>query len=173
MLFASSGQINAQLPYEVDGNVTLVLHTPGGVSDSFHLQISATAPGVFRSGVAGPLTGVATVVRASNSMLVTPSNPIHRGDTVVIYLTGLGRTWPAVDTGSPAPFDPLAFAQVQPSVTLGGQVATVEYAGLTPGLVGVYQINVRVPDYAPTGLEVPLAIIQGGNSTTIPVRLVQ
>ncbi|MFB3775985.1 MAG: hypothetical protein ACE141_00205 [Bryobacteraceae bacterium] len=173
MLFASPTQINAQLPYEVDGNVTLILHTPGGVSDSFELQVSSTAPGVFRSGVAGPVTDLATVVRASNGQLVTPSNPIHRGDNIVIYLTGLGRTWPAVDTGSPGPLDPLAQAQVTPIVTLGGTEAAVQFAGLTPGLVGVYQINARAPDNAPAGLNVPLTISQGDNSTSIPVRVVQ
>jgi hypothetical protein len=38
MLFASSEQINAQMPYQVDGNVTLILRTPGGVSDNFNLN---------------------------------------------------------------------------------------------------------------------------------------
>jgi len=49
----------------------------------------------------------------------------------------------------------------------------VDYAGLTPGLVGVNQINVRVLDSAPTGMTVALAITQGGYSTTLLVRVVQ
>ncbi len=173
MLFASPAQINAQLPYEADGNVILVLHTPGGVSDSYSLQVSPTAPSVFRSGVAGPVSDLPTIVRVANSQLVTPSNPVHRNDTIVIYLTGMGRTWPAVDTGSPAPLCPLATAQVPPVVTLGGFELIVEYAGLTPGLVGVYQIDARVPDNVPTGMIVPLVISQGDNSTSLPVRVVQ
>jgi len=62
---------------------------------------------------------------------------------------------------------------VQPVVTLGGVALPVEYAGLTPGTVGVYQINVIVPfKGVPTGFEIPLTVSQGGNSTTIPVRVV-
>jgi uncharacterized protein (TIGR03437 family) len=173
MLFVSPWQINAQLPFETDGSVTLVLHTPGGVSDSYSLQIFPTAPSVFRSGVAGPMSNLPTILRAANNELATTANPIHRHDTIVIYLTGMGRTWPAVDSGSPAPADPLALALTPPAVTLGGFELPVAYAGLTPGLVGVYQINARVPDWAPAGMEVPLKISQGGYSTTIPVRVVR
>jgi uncharacterized protein (TIGR03437 family) len=173
MLFASPGQINAQLPFEASGNVTFVLHTAGGVSDSYSLQSSPTAPSVFRSGVAGPVSDWPVIVRAANGLLVTLSNPVHRNDTIVIYLTGLGLTFPAVDSGSPAPLDPLAAAQVTPVVTLGGLELILENAVLTPGLVGVYQIDARVPDYVPTGPSVPLVITQGGSSTVMPVRVVQ
>jgi uncharacterized protein (TIGR03437 family) len=173
MLFASPTQINAQLPFEASGNVTLVLHTPGGVSDSYSLQSSPTAPSVFRSGVAGPVTNLPVIVRASNGQLVTPSNPVHRGDTIVIYLTGMGRTWPPVETGSPGPSDPLAAVQVAPAVTLGGFELILEHAALTPGLAGVYEIVARVPDYVPTGQSVELAVTQGDSSTELPVRVVQ
>jgi uncharacterized protein (TIGR03437 family) len=173
MLFASPGQINAQLPFEATGNVTLVLHTPGGVSDSYILQSSPTAPSVFRSGVAGPVEDLPLILRASNGQLVTPSNPVHRNDRIFIYLTGMGLTWPAVDTGSPSPLDPLAEVQIEPVVTLGGSELIIEHAALTPGLAGVYEIKARVPDYVPTGQNVPLAIVQGESSTVIPARVVQ
>jgi uncharacterized protein (TIGR03437 family) len=171
VLFVSPGQINAQVPFSVEGNVTLILRTPGGVSDNFNLVVYPNAPGVFRT-VAGPLADVPTVVRAANGMLATLSNPIHRGDRIVIFLTGLGRTDPPVDAGVPAPSEPLASALVEPVVTLGGQNLGIEYAGLSPGQVGVYQINAVVSGFAPLGVEVPLAIEQGGNSTTIMVRVV-
>ena len=173
MLFVSPGQINAQMPYEAAGNVTLVLYTPGGVSDSYHIQLSPAAPSVFLSGSAGPLAGLPTIVRAANNQLVTAANPIHRGDTIVIYLTGMGRTWPVVESGAAAPFDPLALVLEPLQVTLGGHPMPVDYAGLTPGLVGVNQINVRVLDSAPTGMTVALAITQGSYSTTLLVRVVQ
>ena len=78
--------------------------------------------------------------------MVTPSNPVHRGDVLTIYATGLGRTSPAVETGVPSPAEPLAATLIQPVVTIGGQGIPVEFAGLTPGEIGVYQINVRVGD---------------------------
>jgi len=57
-------------------------------------------------------------------------------------------------------------------VTLGGVPLNVFYSGLTPTLVGVYQINATVPKNVPQGLSVPLAISLGGNTTTVNVRVV-
>lgn len=173
MLFVSSSQVNAQLPFNVDGNATLVLHTPGGVSDNFNLDILPAAPSVFRSGSAGPVTGIATIIRADNSELVTGSNPIHPEDQIIIYATGMGRTSPPVATGVPAPENPLPQVILPATVDLGGVALPVRYAGLAPGQVGVYQINADVPYYVPLGMSVPLTITQGGTSTTLQVRVVR
>jgi uncharacterized protein (TIGR03437 family) len=173
VLFVSPAQVNAQLPFYLDGDVTLVLRTPGGISDNFRINVLPTAPSVFRSGTAGPETNIPTVVRAKNSQLVTSSNPIHRGDAIVIFSTGLGRTWPAVEAGMPAPAEPLALALIPPNADLGGVSLPVAYAGLTPGEVGVYQINVLVPTWAPVGMSVPLTISQGSSSTSLSVRVIE
>jgi uncharacterized protein (TIGR03437 family) len=173
LLFVSNGQVNAQLPSRANGNATLTIHTPGGVSDNYNFNVSANAPSVFQSGSAGPQTSLATIVRADDNQLVTPTNPIHTNDTIVIYLTGLGATSPAVDDGMPAPLSPLASAIVSPNVTLGGKPLSIYYAGLAPGFVGVYQINATVPFGVPQGLDIPLVIEQGGNSTSLPVRVVK
>ncbi|HVP45592.1 MAG TPA: hypothetical protein VMT32_03380 [Bryobacteraceae bacterium] len=172
MLFASPKQINAQLPVEVEGAATMVLHTPGGTSNDLDFTIVAAAPSVFRSGVAGPHNGIATVVRAKNNQLVTPSNPIHRGEAIVIYATGLGRTLPSLATGFAASTNPLPVVIEQPDVSLGGLSLPLYYAGLAPGEVGVYQINALVPGWAPTGMQVPLTITQGSVSTTLTVRVI-
>ena len=173
MLFVSPTQVNAQLPYYLDGRVTMVLHTPGGVSNNFAITMAATAPGVFRAVIAGTDLEVPTVVRLTNNLLVTPSNPVHRGDTIVIYATGLGLTVPAVDAGAPAPLDPLAVAEIPPELDLGGVGLPVLYAGLTPGYAGLYQINARVPSWVPTGMSVRLTIGQGTASTSVSVRVVE
>jgi uncharacterized protein (TIGR03437 family) len=172
LLFVSQTQINAQLPNNVAGPSTVDVHTPAGVSGSFHFSAEAAAPSVFLSGTAGPLTGLATIVRATNNQLVTPTNPIRPGDTLVIYLTGMGVTSPAVVAGRPAPSSPLAWASIGATVTLGGSGLTIEYAGLVPGEVGVYQINAVVPNSVTQGLSQPLVISQSGASTTLNVRVV-
>jgi uncharacterized protein (TIGR03437 family) len=172
LLFVSSQQINGQLPFNVDGNAQMTLHTPGGVSDNFNFSILPAAPSVFRSGMAGPETGLATITR-DNGELVTPTNPVHPGDTIVIWSTGLGHTSPAIDAGIPSPADPLAYAVIQPTVTLGGVGLNILYAGLTPGSVGLNQINATVPSSVPQGLSIPLVISQGGSSTTLNVRVVK
>jgi len=173
VLFVSPDQVNAQLPFQAIGDVTVILRTPGGISNNYNLVIEPNAPSVFL-GSAGPETNIPTVVRNDDNQLVTPSNPIHRksNTALVIYLTGLGQTTPAVATGQPAPFNPLALTLVQPTVTLGGVNLPVLYAGLAPGLVGVDQINVTVPFTVPDGMAVPLVITAGSVSTTIPERVV-
>jgi uncharacterized protein (TIGR03437 family) len=173
LLYVSSQQINAQLPFNVTGNATVNIHSPGGISNNYYFTVSPAAPSVFRSGSAGPTTGLATIVRNDDGQLVTPTNPLHTGDSMTIYLTGMGATTPQVDAGLPAPTSPLAQASIQPTVTLGGAGLNVGYAGLAPGEVGVYQINASVPSNAPQGLTVPLVISQGGGMTEIDVRVVK
>ena len=173
VLFVSPTQVNAQMPFQAIGDVTLILHTPGGTSDNFNVVIEPNAPSVFLAAV-GPDTNVPTIVRNDNNQLVTPSNPIHRqsNTALVIYLTGLGQTSPAVPTGQPAPLKPLAVPLLAPTVTLGGVNLPVLFSGLAPGLVGVDQINVSVPFNVPQGMSVPLVITQGTVSTTLPERVV-
>ena len=173
MLFVSSQQINGQLPVNVTGNATMTLRTPGGISDNFYFTILPAAPSIFRSGMAGPETGLATVFRNDNGQLITPTNPIHPNDIITIYATGMGATSPAVDSGMPAPADPLPNTVIAPSVTLGGVPLNVLYAGLAPGEVGVYQINASVPSGVPQGMDIPLVVAQAGSSTTLSVRVVK
>jgi uncharacterized protein (TIGR03437 family) len=72
-----------------------------------------------------------------------------------------------------SPSDPLAGAVIHPTVTLGGVGLDILYAGLTPGSVGLNQINATVPKSVPLGLSLPLVITQGGSSTTLNVRVVK
>lgn len=173
MLFVSPNQVNAQMPVQAMGNVTLILRTPGGTSDNYNLVIQPNAPSVFLASV-GPQTDIPTVVRNDDNELVTPSHPIHRksNTALVIYLTGLGETTPIVPAGQPAPANPLAVSLAQPTVTLGGVNLPVLFSGLAPGLVGVNQINVSVPFTVPNGMSVPLVINQGSVSKTIAERVV-
>jgi uncharacterized protein (TIGR03437 family) len=172
ILFVSPDQVNAQIPVQAIGDVTLILRTPGGISNNFNLVIEPDAPAVFLTSV-GAETNIPTVVRNDDNELVTPSHPIHResGTALVIYLTGLGGTSPAVATGQPAPSNPLSLSLLQPTVTLGGIELPVLFSGLAPGLVGVDQINVSVPSNVPTGMSVPLVITEGDVSTSIPERV--
>jgi uncharacterized protein (TIGR03437 family) len=173
LIFVSPSQINAQMPFQAIGDTVVVVHTPGGVSDNYNLTIQPTAPAVFLSAKAGPDTDLPTVLRASDGLLITDSDPVHRGDTLVIYVTGMGQVSPAVGNGQPAPGNPLATALAAPTVMLGSVDLPVLYAGLAPGEVGVYQLNVVVPSNVPQGLSVPLTITQGNNVNTFNLRVVQ
>jgi uncharacterized protein (TIGR03437 family) len=103
LIFVSPNQVNAEMPIEALGDVTVDVYTPGGESANYNMVVLPNAPAVFLSGVAGPDTNLPTVIDASNNLLVTDSNPVHHGDTLVIYLTGCGLTNPTVADGQPSP----------------------------------------------------------------------
>jgi len=126
------------------------------------------------NGSAGPLTGLPLVYRQANGQLATGSNPVHRNsnDTLLVYLTGMGRVSPAVPSGAAAPSSPTSSVITAASATLGGVTATVSEAILTPGQAGVNQIKISFPRNAPNGLTVPLTITQGGQSQTVNLRVV-
>jgi uncharacterized protein (TIGR03437 family) len=173
IMYVSPTQVNAQMPAQAVGNVAITMHTPGGVSNTFFLTVLPGAPAVFHSATSGDLTNIPTVVRFSNGLVVTSTNPVHRGDILTIYLTGLGAVNPPVADGVPAPSNPLSTTVVTPSVAIGGSDCPVLFSGLVPGYVGLYVINIRVPTSTPQGLSVPLTISQGGFSYSQNVRVVQ
>lgn len=172
MIRITPSEIGGQLPYGLSAGARMIVRAPGGTSQPFNLNVLPGAPAVFRDGQAGPMMGLATVVRAKNNQLATLANPLHPEEMVIIFLTGLAETSPRVQAGHPAPAEPLAMVIAQPEVTLGGVGLPIEFAGLVPGEVGVYQINARIPFWVPTGMTVPLTITQAGHSTTVSVRVV-
>ena len=172
MLMVSSTQINAQLPFQAEGNVTMVLRTPGGVSDNYNITILPNAPSVFVKELQ-PDYSVPLVVRASNGQVVTPANPVRWEEEFVIYLTGMGMTYPEVPAGQPAPSDPAAVPLTEPTVTLAGRQMPIVHSVLTPGQIGVNEIRIYIPRNTPKGMSQALTVEQGGYSTTVPVRVVQ
>jgi uncharacterized protein (TIGR03437 family) len=167
LLFASPTQINAQLPFNAVGNSSLVLYTPGGISDTFNFTVQPTAPSVFRTA-----NGTATIVRDVDGQYITNNTPIHLNEYLTIYLTGMGGTTPSIAAGAGAPSSPPAVATVQPTITIGGSSIFVLWAGLAPKQVGVYQINALVPFHGiPTGDNIAFKITQGSASTTILLKV--
>jgi uncharacterized protein (TIGR03437 family) len=57
--------------------------------------------------------------------------------------------------------------------TIGGVPATVLFAGLTPGFIGLGQVNLLVPDAVPSGDAVPVVLESAGQSSksvTVSIR---
>lgn len=170
LLLTSPSRINAQLDNSTGGAATMSVRTPQNVSPDFNFTVSSTAPAVFLDGSDGVSNNLPSITRAANGLLVTPSNPIHQGDSLTIFAAGLGLTSPAVAAGTVSPSKAVALSQ--PNVTLNGVGLSTTFAGLVPGQIGVYEIQVNVPTYTPLGLSVPLTITQGGYSQTVNVRVV-
>src|SRR5579871_3481519 len=169
LYYVSGNQVNVQFDSELTPNqqypVIAVLN--GALSVPVMTDISP-----IQLGVAAQDNGLVIAQHGVGSAYVTESNPAKQGEVVVIYLSGMGATTPAVKSGEPAPGGPnLAKASVQPTVTLNGQAAIVQFAGLTPGFVGLYQVNFVIPSNAGTG-DLTLIVKQNNvssNATRIPV----
>lgn len=140
LFYGSAGQINFQLPYTLSTgrNDSLQVAVEGVQSSPISFQPSAFGPGIFTS------QGTGVLVHADNS-LITPANPATANETIVIYCTGLGAVSPAAQTGSAATQTPLQKTPSNPTVMIGNQPAVVSFSGLTPALVGLYQVNATVP----------------------------
>jgi uncharacterized protein (TIGR03437 family) len=90
-----------------------------------------------------------------------------------LYGTGLGAVSHEPKLGNPSPASPLAGTIATPTVTIGGVEANVNFSGLAPGYVGLYQVNIQIPDAAPSGDAVPVILSIGGataNTATIAVQ---
>ena len=166
-------QINFQVPFEaINSGVVEVRYQ--GVSTYAIPQ--PVGPGIFLLGDGTPATQ-----HAADYSLVTPSNPATAGETIIVYLTGLGGVTPAVADGVPATGPANArFSLCSDNYVSAG---TVQYAGLTPGAVGLYQMNIQLPAnlpsgnlswyvYAPQCFGIPAAPdnVAKSNTVTIPIR---
>jgi uncharacterized protein (TIGR03437 family) len=172
LFYSSDGQINAQLPFELAPNTRYqaVVKTSDAITVPETITVAVVRPGVFTTSQDGKGQGV--IMDVANR-LVDAANPAKAGDVVVVYCTGLGATNPAVRSGEAASTSPLAKVATPVTVTIGGQPATVQFAGLTPGLVGLYQVNVQIPAGVTPSASVPLVITQDGvpsNTVTLAVR---
>jgi uncharacterized protein (TIGR03437 family) len=163
LLYAISGQVNAQIPFSVRGPATLRLTTATGFAETA-ITVSDTAPAIFPAGV---WHGTGTPV--------TTGSPVRPGEALVIYLTGLGQVNGGGATGQAAPFSPLTPALVPVEVEIGDRSLTPFFAGLTPGFVGVYQVNVMVPADLPTQAYLLRISAKGNRSNTfsVPVQAAQ
>jgi uncharacterized protein (TIGR03437 family) len=181
LFYVSPTQISFQVPLNNPVGTQTLTITQGTQSVTVPVQIVVYAPAIFTTNNSG--SGQAAVLIANTATITAPkgafadSRPAHIGEYISIFCTGLGDVSPRPALGAPSPLNPLAKTTVQPTVTIGGVAATnVQFSGLTPGAVSLYQVNVQIPDGAPTGDQVPVVITIGGvtsNSANIAVDAAQ
>jgi len=173
LFYANNGQVNAQVPVELASNTatSVVLTMNGKVSPPEPLLLSPVQPGIFTYDDGGVPHAAAL---DEKNALVGKANPAVRGTIIQVYATGLGPTDPAVKTGEPGPSNPAAVlvASTQLTATMGGVPAEIQFKGLAPGYVGLYQVNLRVPSGVPSG-DLPLVITANGlpsKEAMLPVK---
>jgi uncharacterized protein (TIGR03437 family) len=152
--YVSPNQINILVPYEISGGyATFQVSSDTGLSNAVTLYQRDTAPGVFASTSGGfaPGVGPAAALHADFSA-VTQGNPAQVGETLLLYVTGLGAVNPAVADGAAAGRNPLSVVVANIGVFVDGQAAAVSFQGLAPGFAGLYQVNFVVPGGVSSGL---------------------
>jgi len=178
--FIGQSQVNALVPSTMgSGPQLLTVTTPSGKSAPFPITVNTVQPGLLAPSsfnVNGTQYVVAlfqdgiTYVLPPNAIAGVTSRPAKAGDNITLYGIGLGPVTPNVSAGQ-------ITANVNqtdlPATVLFGQAqANVTYAGLEPGTVGLYQINVVVPNVS--GNAIPLTFTVGSVSGTqklyIPVQ---
>ncbi|HKQ74494.1 MAG TPA: S8 family serine peptidase, partial [Blastocatellia bacterium] len=179
-----SFQINYQMPFETAAGTALVeVLRENRLVVSEYLATSATAPGVFTFNSTGQ--GQAVALNQDFTLNGPPggnlgARPESRGRFIIAFANGQGRQLKDAMTGElltlPSGFPAtgiLYLTSVNPTVTIGGVNAEVGFSGLAPGFVGLWQLNVKIPDNAPTGNAVPLVISLGdktSGATTIAIN---
>jgi uncharacterized protein (TIGR03437 family) len=168
LYYVSSGQINAQIPVDlVPGQqYQVVVSANNAYTTPVSINIAPVTPGIAR------LANGQVIAQHADFSLVTEDAPAKPGEYLVAYLAGMGLTNTPVGTGAQAPLSPLANVNASASVAVDGEAAPVLFAGLTPGFIGLYQINFQVPPDAQSG-DRKLEIFQGGlaaNTSVLPVQ---
>ena len=173
LYFASLGQVNLQAPYELGAATTTQAVAKVGVDYTVpgELAVASASPGLFVFPAAGGRERA--IVQNQDGGLNGTANPARRGEVVVLYLDGIGRTDAAAATGDAAPSaEPLARATLPFAVTIGGEPAEAIFLGLTPGFVGLAQANFFIPEDAPLGDEVEVVVTVDGQPSNVLVMSV-
>ena len=147
--YVTPTQLSAIVPYAVTSGVAQVqVINNGAASNTVTMQVAATAPGILTQLQNG--LGYGDVVHQDGT-LVNASHPAQIGETVSVFLTGLGTVNPLIPDGAAGPDSPLSLTTNSIMAFVGGTTASISYAGLAPELAGLYQINLNIPSGVTAG----------------------
>ncbi len=178
--YISPSQINVELPWELQNAVAngatstdvkvLINYNFDTVETSVYtLPLAAYNPGFFQYN-SGGTNYVAAL--DENNRLVGPNNPVQPGHVIQLFANGLGPVDQTIASGDPAPSNTKVNTTQKPTVTINGESAHVDFSGLSPGSVSLYQINVTVPADIPAGAE-NIQISIGGATSPVSTVMVQ
>jgi uncharacterized protein (TIGR03437 family) len=168
LLYVSSGQINLVAPYLLNGRTAahIKIVTSDATSNEVVLGVRASAPEIFNDS-----NGTAAVLNQDGTVN-GPKNPAHIGDTLAMFVSGVGQTNPpGVDGEIPETSGGKPVLPIRVQLNLS-TFANVTYAGNAPGLVsGVAQVNFQLPQFNQTGVGPPyqaLVVLYAGGENSNP-----
>lgn len=180
----STGEIDFQVPSASPIGTARVAVRDSQTSELIAgaaVPVASTSPGIFTdSTIAANQGRILNQDGTPNSA----KNAAARGSTVTILGTGQGPVSPPVGDGQVAPSDVSTVAvptsdgvtclSKQPSVcvAIGNTFGEIQFSGLAPQMVGVWQLTVKIPAGALTGDAVPLrAVINGSPSNIVTMAI--
>lgn len=152
IFFSNGFQLNTALPEGLAGTGTLRLASRFG-SQVLSVETVSHAPALFILA-----DGSAAIVNQDGS-LNSSQSPAARGQVATFFGTGFGQTELAAGN--------LRNIASLPSVSIQGTEIRPQFAGLAPGFIGLYQLNVPMPASLSPGLNQELKILQGGASSPV------
>ena len=181
MFSAFPGQLNVQIPEGLGtaGSATVVVTVGGQSSAPQTVPLGSFSPGLFSTNQKGTgqgaiqISNTSTYAAPSGSISGSATRAVKPGEFITIYCTGLGSVSNPPARGTAASSNPLSHTLTTPRVTIGGEAAAVSFSGLSPGYVGLYQVNAQIPADASGGSAVAVQLSIGGvasNTVTIAVN---
>lgn len=159
LLLVTNTQVNLQIPVDLTpGQTSLTATRSGAASSALTFTLSAYAPAILSQG------------SSANVFLDNkPASQVKRGDTVYVFATGLGASSPPLATGVAA--TTLANCATAPQLTLGGVSIAPSFCGVPPGFLGTFQLNFKIPDTVPFGIQPFVLTIAGASSPTVNITI--
>jgi uncharacterized protein (TIGR03437 family) len=164
MYFSSPFQINFQMPMRLPTSGTVELQveqvSTGRIMAATDVQMDVASPGLFT--LSGTGTGQLAAINVEDNNTINGVGeglkPVGRGKIIALYGTGQGPIAGAPEDGVP-PTGPVN-TDVKPIVVINNRLddKDILYSGLAPGLVGVWQLNLRVPETVPPGNRILVVI---------------
>ena len=155
----SSTQAIVQIPWDISVGALPIAIAASGVLTNTVIPAAVEA-----------VPDILAVVHADGS-LVNGQEPARPGEIVTVYATGLGAVDTTIASGAAAPAQPLARTTGAPLVEIASQPAEILFSGLSPGFVGLYQVNILIPgDVVPSG-SVTLSFGLDGSSASRAIPL--
>jgi uncharacterized protein (TIGR03437 family) len=150
ILYSSYNQVNFQVPYTIAAGSTaqIQVQSSTGTSANVNVDVLSSAAGLFTNQSNGQ--GQVLAINQDGTVNST-SNPAAPGSYVSLYADGLGALTSTMTAGTPTPNSPLLSLSGTVTAIVGGLSAPVQFAGLAPGFVGLYQVNIQIPSTITAG----------------------
>jgi uncharacterized protein (TIGR03437 family) len=130
--------IQTQMPFDLaPGPATVTVEDPNGNLLTSTVTIVASQLTVISSSAAA---------YKLDGSVVSPTNSVAPGDTILLEFTGQGKIFPPVAPGSVPVPGQRAFLGEHLSATIGGLPAAVQSTAMSSTMPGVVVIGIRVPD---------------------------